>query len=51
VNLPEHIRIRKCGPLTFAFNYGKKSWNTPKGSKIVLGTPTVMPQSLSAWKR
>ncbi len=47
--LPAHIRIRRRGKLTFAFNYGETSWSAPKGVKIVLGSRRIAPQSLSIW--
>lgn len=50
VKLPDHIRLRTLGDLTFAFNYGIKNWTLPKGAKIVLGSSIVKPQSLAAWK-
>ncbi len=49
VKLPEHIRLRTCGNLTFAFNYGTKSWKVPKGAKLVLGSAAVKPQNVAAW--
>jgi beta-galactosidase len=50
VKLPEHIRLRTCGELTFAFNYGTKAWKAPAGVKLVLGNATVKPQQVAAWK-
>ena len=48
--LPPHIRLRKRGNLTFAFNYGTKSWAIPKGKKLVMGGPKVPPQGLTIWR-
>ena len=48
--LPPHIRLRKRGELTFAFNYGTKSWPIPKGKKLVLGGAKVPPQGLTIWR-
>lgn len=50
VKLPEYIRLRKCGALKFAFNYGTKIWKVPKGAKLVLGSAAVRPQHVAAWK-
>jgi beta-galactosidase len=49
LKLPEHIRLRKLGNLTFAFNYGTKAWAVPKGVQLVLGHAKIQPQQLSAW--
>ncbi len=49
VKLPEHIRLRKCGALTFAFNYGSKAWKLPLGAKLVLGASVLKPQEVAAW--
>jgi beta-galactosidase len=48
--LPEHIRLRQIGNMTFAFNYGTKAWKLPKGAKPVLGKTTLDPQHVAAWK-
>ena len=48
--LQPHIRLRKRGELTFAFNYGSKFWNIPKGANLVLGQSKIPPQGLSAWR-
>ena len=48
-NLPPHIRIRKRGDLSFAFNYGTENWKVPTGVKIVLGKKSVSPQSIAVW--
>jgi beta-galactosidase len=50
VKLPEHVRLRSCGPLTFAFNYGTTVWAAPKSAKFVLGTANIQPQSIAAWR-
>lgn len=47
--LPDHIRLRKRGKLTFAFNYGTIAWSVPKGVKLVLGAAKIAPQGLSIW--
>jgi beta-galactosidase len=48
--LPEHVRLRQRGNLTFAFNYGTKAWKAPASAKIVLGSASLKPQELAAWK-
>ncbi len=50
VTLPDYIRLRKRGGLTFAFNYGTKTWKAPSTAKIILGSASVKPQQLAAWK-
>ncbi|MGV2126336.1 beta-galactosidase [Agrobacterium vitis] len=45
--LPEHIRIRRRGHLTFAFNYGAKDWTIPVSGEFVLGGPVLKPQQLA----
>ena len=46
--LPDTIRLRRRGDLTFAFNYGAEPWTAP-GGRFVLGAPEVAPRSLAAW--
>jgi beta-galactosidase len=48
--LPPAIRLRRRGDLVFAFNYGNDPWRSEANGRIVLGSPTVAPQSLSIWK-
>jgi beta-galactosidase len=50
IELPDHIRVRQCGDVTFAFNYGTKAWKVPKNVKLVLGKSNVSPQQVAAWK-
>ena len=47
--LPDTIRLRRRGDLTFAFNYGETAWQAPAG-RFVLGGPEVAPRSLAAWR-
>ena len=47
--LPPHIRLRKRGPWTFAFNYGPKSWKLPKGIKPMLGKSVINAQDFAVW--
>jgi len=48
--LPEAIRLRCRGNLTFAFNYGNAPWAAPNLGKLVLGEQTVGPQSVGVWR-
>ena len=47
--LPPHIRTRKRGPWTFAFNYGPKNWPLPKGIKPILGKSPVKAHDFAIW--
>ena len=47
--LPPHIRMRKRGPWTFAFNYGPGNWTLPKGNKPLLGMSPIKPQDFAVW--
>lgn len=48
--LPDAIRYRRAGNLTFAFNYGPDAWLVPEQQDFVLGGREIPPFSLSAWK-
>lgn len=48
--LPDFIRLRRAGNLTFAFNYGPDAWTVPGEREFVLGGREIAPFSLSAWK-
>ena len=50
-NLPEAVRIRRRGDLTFAFNYGAVPWNAPTFGSLVLGEQTLAAHSVSAWRK
>jgi beta-galactosidase len=50
VALPDHIRLRRRGGVTFAFNYGTEVWAIPAGANVVLGEAEVKPQAVTAWK-
>jgi beta-galactosidase len=50
VALPDHIRLRKRGGVTFAFNYGTEAWSSPVAGKVILGEAEVKPQTVTAWK-
>lgn len=49
IKLPEHIRIRRRGHLTFAFNYGSEDWTVPVSGSFLLGGPVVKAQDLAVW--
>ena len=48
--LPDHVRLRHRGGLTFAFNYGGEGWACPEGAEIVLGDAWVSSQQLAIWR-
>ena len=48
-SLPDSVRLRRRGDLTFAFNYGDTPWTAP-GSDFILGDANVAPQSLAVWR-
>ncbi|WP_183864796.1 beta-galactosidase [Rhizobium sp. BK399] len=48
--LPESIRMRRRGEVTFAFNYGSETWNLPFEGEFILGGKAVLPQSLAAYR-
>ncbi|MBB4952438.1 beta-galactosidase [Agrobacterium vitis] len=50
LEVPDHIRIRRRGNLTFAFNYGTQDWTIPASGEFVLGTGVVQPQGVSVWR-
>jgi beta-galactosidase len=42
IDIPDHIRLRKRGKLTFAFNYGPDEWHAPANAgRFLLGGPVV----------
>jgi beta-galactosidase len=49
-DLPEHIRIRRRGTLTFAFNYGPDAYTLPKDRDYVLGSSQVAAYDIAVWK-
>ena len=49
IDLPEHVRFRTSGHVTFAFNYGPEPWDVPSAVSPVLGERTVRACSLAAW--
>jgi beta-galactosidase len=48
--LPPAIRLRRRGNLTFAFNYGEDTWDSPVTGKLLLGTQAVRPKDLAIWR-
>jgi len=48
--LPEAVRLRRRGHLTFAINYGDQAWKAPSLGKLVLGEQSVAPQSVAIWR-
>ncbi len=48
--LPDFIRLRRRGDLTFAFNYGTETWPLPEGVTPLLGERRLAPQSLAVWR-
>jgi beta-galactosidase len=50
VDLPEAVRLRRRGDITFAFNYGDEPWLAPANGKYILGGPRVGPQDVAAWR-
>lgn len=50
IDLPNHIRLRRRGQYTYAFNYGDSGWAIPERSDAVLGETVVPPQGLTVFK-
>ncbi|MGH6915280.1 MAG: beta-galactosidase, partial [Geminicoccales bacterium] len=48
--LPPHVRMRRRGDLTFAFNYGPDSWDGPATACYLLGGPRLEPQGVACWR-
>ena len=51
--LPEDVRVRRRGGITFAFNYGSDSRAAPSDASAhyVSGGPTIDSHNFSAWKK
>ncbi|SCB50830.1 beta-galactosidase [Rhizobium lusitanum] len=50
IELPDHIRLRKRGALTFAFNYGPMPWTVPFGGILFqIGNEVVGPHDFACW--
>lgn len=50
LEVPSHIRIRRRGNLTFAFNYGTEDWAVPVSGDFVLGASVLKPQEIAIWR-
>lgn len=50
LEVPSHIRIRRRGNLTFAFNYGTEDWTIPVSGELLLGTAVLKPQEIAIWR-
>lgn len=48
--LPEHIRLRRRGGLTFIFNYGERAWTAPADLRPVLGKRNISPQGIGIFR-
>lgn len=49
--VPDFIRLRRRGDLTFAFNYGTEDWPLPEGAEIVLGASPLKPQEIAIFRQ
>ncbi len=49
LDLPEGVRLRRRGPLTFAFNYDEPEWALPAGAVPQLGPQVLRPGDVAAW--
>jgi beta-galactosidase len=50
LDLPDHVRVRKAGHLTFAFNYGPEPWPIPAAAPDpILGERVVVAHDLACW--
>jgi beta-galactosidase len=52
IALPDNVRVRRRGDVTFAFNFGSDSLTAPGdvNAKYVLGAHSIGAHNLSAWK-
>jgi beta-galactosidase len=50
LRLPAHVRLRRRGELTFAFNYGPDPWDGPADADYLLGGPAIPAQGLACWR-
>ncbi|NTF30471.1 beta-galactosidase [Rhizobium skierniewicense] len=51
VDLPEHVRMRRRGSLTFAFNYGPECYTLPVAAEqLLIGTPELKPHDVACWR-
>lgn len=51
-NLPKDVRVRRRGPITFAFNYGagEVAAPAPADAEFLLGGAVIAPRDLAAWR-
>jgi beta-galactosidase len=50
LDLPEAVRLRRLGPLRFAFNYGTDPWKAPLPGNPLLGSNPVQPRGVTVWR-
>ncbi|HEX9905799.1 MAG TPA: beta-galactosidase [Propylenella sp.] len=52
VSVPEMVRMRRRGDLTFAFNYGEAPWDLPlhASAEFLLGSPTLGAHDVACWR-
>jgi len=50
LDLPDHIRLRRRGEMTFAFNYGGPEWSHPNRGATLLGDGAVGAHDVGAWR-
>ncbi len=48
--LPPHIRLRKRGDVTFAFNYGPESYELDASKTYLLGSSSLRAYDVAAWR-
>lgn len=50
--LPDHVRLRRRGRLTFAFNYGPDEWAAPcDEAALMLGTRIIPAHGIAIWSK
>jgi beta-galactosidase len=50
VRLPEPVRVRRRGDLTFAFNYGPDPWECPAADRVLGAGPALAAQDVACWR-
>ena len=48
--VPAHVRLRRRGGLTFAFNYGPEVYPLPEGITPLLGSARLQPFDVAVWQ-
>ena len=48
--LPDGVRLRRRGPVRFAFNYGPSAWTLPTDAPLLLGERSMGPQEIACWR-